>query len=105
MAGYTLTAAALNDRAGALANTLWQSLEQVRQFKLWLDDSTHTDTLIGPSSTVGVSSADLTLIRTSFADLGGTTGLYAVAHGTYAPPGANNYFFTAKQLTGLYYAG
>lgn len=105
MAGYTLTASGINDRSGALVNNLWQALEEVRRFKLWLDDSTHTDLLIGPTSTVGVPSADLTIIRNSFADLGGASGLWAVAHGSFAPSGASNYFSNAKQLTGLYYAG
>ncbi len=53
---------------------------------------------------LGVSAADLVIIRNSFADLGGASGLYAVAHGTFAPSGASNYFFNAKNLTGLNYA-
>lgn len=103
MAGYTLTALDINNRAGSLAFGLWTALEDVRRFKLWLDDSTHNDTAIGPSG-VGVTTADLTVIRNSFADLGGTSGLYAVSHGTFAPAGASNYFANAKLLTGLNYA-
>lgn len=103
MAGNPFTALDLNNRAGALVTGLWTSLEEVRKFKLWLDDTTHTDTVLGPTG-IGVTSADLTIIRNSFADLGGSSGLYAVAHGTFAPSGASNYFFNAKQLTGLSYA-
>lgn len=105
MAGITLTAANIQDRAGSLVTALWRSLDDVRQFKLWLDDSTHTDTILGPSGSIGIPTADLTIIRTAFADLGGSSGLWAVSHGTFAPAGVNNYFFTAKQLTGLTYTG
>lgn len=49
--------------------------------------------------------ADITLIRNSFADLGGTSGLWAVSHGTFAPAGASNYFSNAKNLTGTNYSG
>lgn len=103
MAGYTLSASDINNRAGGLAVGLWQALEDVRRFKLWLDDATHTDTVLGPTG-VGVPSVDLTLIRNSIADLGGASGLWAVAHGTFAPGGASNYFANAKQLTGIAYA-
>ena len=104
MAGITYTAQQIEDRAGSLANALSLSLEDVRRFKLWLDDSIHNDTVLGPSG-IGVPTANLTLIRNSFADLGGNTGLYAVAHGTFDPSGVNNFFFNAKNLTGLNYTG
>lgn len=103
MAGNTYTAQNLQDRAGAIVAGLWNSLEEARRFKLWLDDSIHSDTILGPSGSIGVPTADLTIIRTSFADLAGSSGLYAVAHGTFAPSGTSNYFFTAKNLTGLNY--
>ena len=104
MAGFTLTASDVNSRAGTLANALWKALDDVRDFKLWLDDSAHNDAALGPSG-VGVTTADLLIIRNSFADLGGTSGLYAVAHGTFDPTGASNYFSNAKLLTGVNYAG
>jgi hypothetical protein len=104
MAGITYTASQIQDRAGSLANALWLSLEDVRRFKLWLDDTIHTDTILGPTG-IGVPTPDLTLIRNSYSDLAGTTGLYGVAHGTVTPSGASNYFFNAKNLTGLNYAG
>jgi hypothetical protein len=103
MAGITYTATQLQAQAGLLVQSVWTSLEEARKFKLWLDDATHSDTLLGPTG-AGVPLADLAVIRTAFADLGGSTGLYAVAHGTFTPSGASNYFFTAKQLTGLNYA-
>lgn len=103
MAGNPFTALDINNRAGALVSGVWNSLEEARRFKLWLDDATHSDTALGPSG-VGVPSADLTLIRNSFADLAGASGLWAVSHGSFAPSGASNYFSNAKQLTGLNYA-
>jgi hypothetical protein len=102
MAGFALTALDINNRAGALARAVWQSLDDARNFKQWLDDSTHADAALGPTG-VGVTTADLTIIRNSFADLGGASGLWAVAHGSYTPTGANNYFFNAKQLGGIYW--
>jgi hypothetical protein len=104
MAGYALAALDINNRAGALSLGLWQALEDAHKFKQWLDDATHTDTVLGPTG-VGVTTADLLIIRNSFADLAGTSGLYAVAHGTFAPTGASNYFSNAKQLVGVNYAG
>lgn len=103
MAGYTLAASDVNNRAGGLVVGLWQALEEVRKFKLWLDDATHSDAVLGPTG-IGVTSADLTVIRNSFADLGGASGLYAAAHGTFAPSGASNYFSNAKNLSGISYA-
>jgi hypothetical protein len=104
MAGFTLTANEINSRAGTLSYALWKALDDVRDFKLWLDDSAHNDAALGPSG-VGVTTADLLIIRNSFADLGGTAGLYAVAHGTFDPTGASNYFSNAKLLTGVNYSG
>jgi hypothetical protein len=104
MAGYTLTATDINSKAGSLAYAVWKALDDVRAFKLWLDDTSHNDTALGPTG-IGVTSADLTVIRNSIADLGGTSGLWAVAHGTFAPAGASNYFANAKLLTGINYAG
>lgn len=102
MAGTTFTAPQFNAQAGLLVQSLWTSLEECRRMKLWLDDSTHTDGIL-TASPYSVASGDLSVIRTAFADLGGSSGLWAVAKGTYVPPGVNNFFFTAKQLTGLSY--
>lgn len=102
MAGYVITAADINNHAGSLAAAVWDDLERVRRFKLWLDDSTHNDSFL---TALGISSSDITLLRNSIADLGGSSGLWAVAHGTFTPAGASNYFFNSKNLTGITYAG
>lgn len=101
MAGNPYTALDINNRCGALVTGLWTSLEDVRRFKLWLDDTSHNDAAL---TAVGMAAGDLTIIRNSFADLGGASGLYAVAHGTFAPAGASNYFANGKLLAGLNYA-
>jgi hypothetical protein len=103
MPGLDFNAAALNNQAGLLVQSAWTSLEECRRFKLWLDDAIHTDAIL-QASPYNVASGDLSVIRASFNDLGGTNGLWAVARGTYTPTGANNYFFNAKKLTGLQYS-
>jgi len=100
--GYPVVTADINNKAGALVTNLWQALDACRQFKLWLDDSAHNDSYL---TALGFSAGDITTLRAAFADLGGTTGLWAVSHGTYDPPGTNNFFFNAKLLTGTNYAG
>ncbi len=104
MAGIDFTAAALNNQAGLLVQSAWTSLEECRRFKLWLDDAIHSDAVL-TAAPYNVQPADLTVIRASFNDLGGTNGLWAVARGTHDPTGSNNYFFNAKKLTGLNYSG
>lgn len=102
-AGYQVSLADINNKAGALVVALWTDLEAIKQFKAWLDDSAHNDSYL---TTLGMGSGDITTLRASISDLGSpTSGLYAVAHGTYAPAGANNYFFNAKNLSGVSYAG
>lgn len=98
MAGYPLTALDINSRAGTLARAVWDALEEANRFNLWLNDADHADAAIGPSG-VGVTTADLTIIRSSFTDL---SNLYKVSHGLQAT-GASNFFFNAKKLGGIYY--
>jgi hypothetical protein len=104
MAGFALTATGINDRAGSLATQLWNALDAAHTFSLWLADSTHDDTALGPTG-VGVPSADLTIIRASFTDLGSATGLWGVAHNLKTQPATNDFFFQAKKLAGPYWAG
>lgn len=104
--GYPVTAADVNAKAGALVTNLWDALDQVRRFKLWLDDSTHDDAYLNGLGITGTASGgDVQILRNSFADLAGPAGLYVVAHGTFAPSGASNYFFNARRLTGTNYTG
>lgn len=103
--GYPVTSTDVNNRAGALVVALWKSLDDVRALKLWLDDAVHTDAYLNNLGITGsASTGDAKLLRDSFADLGGASGLWAVSHGSFAPSGASNYFANAKNLTGVTYA-
>jgi hypothetical protein len=104
--GYPVTAADINAKAGALVTNLWDALDQIRRYNLWLTDALHTDTYFNNLGITGTSSSgDLQLLKNSFADLAGAAGLYGVAHGTVTPGGASNYFSNARQLTGTNYTG
>lgn len=104
--GYSANTADINNKAGGLVVALWTNLEEIRKFKLWLDDAVHTDGFLNAAGITGTaSSGDVKVLRDSFADLGGASGLWAVAHGTFAPGGASNYFVNAKNLSGVTYAG
>lgn len=105
-AGFQVVSNDVNSTAGSLTYAVWKALEDVRRFKLWLDDSAHGDTYLNNLGITGTASTgDVQVLRNGIADLGGTSGLWAVAHGTFAPGGASNYFFNAKNLTGINYAG
>lgn len=104
--GYPVTANDVNAKAGALVTALWNALDDARRFNLWLTDSLHTDGYFNNLGITGTSSSgDVQLLKNSFADLAGSSGLYVVAHGSFAPTGASNYFFNARQLTGTNYTG
>lgn len=105
MAGYNVTAADLNTKAGSLVTSLWDTLDQVHRFKLWLDDASNTD-LILTAAPYLIPQADLNVIRPALSDLGsGANGLWAVAHGIFRPAAVNDFFFNAKKLTGTNYTG
>lgn len=100
MAGITFTGAELEQRAGFVAQNLWNALDDARQWYLWLNDSSHS----GIWTPLGIAT-DQSLIMGAAGDLGGPGGLWSVAHSKTTPSGASDYFSNAKQLTGLIYAG
>jgi hypothetical protein len=102
MAGIPFAATDINMKAGALVVGVWRALDEARDFYLWLNDPTHTDSALVAA---GMQQSDVTLIKNSFGDLGGPAGLWAVSHATFTPSGASNYFANAKQLTGVNYTG
>lgn len=102
MAGYAITAQDINNRAGTVVRNLWEALEEARRMNLWLADANNNSAAL---QALGVSAADDTVIRSALSDLGGNSGLWAVAHGTYDPTGTNNFFFNAKKLGGVYWTG
>lgn len=94
MAGFTVDAGTINNRAGSLVVQLRQDLDAIKQFNAWLTDAATTD---GYLQGVGVSAADITALRASFTDL---MSLYNVSHGV-SSTGVNDFFFNARHLTGV----
>ncbi|NUS53828.1 MAG: hypothetical protein HOV66_03045 [Streptomycetaceae bacterium] len=109
MAGRTLAATDVNNKAAACVEQVWIALDQCNQLYKWLTDSAHTDTFLnnlGISGATATAGSDVKLLRDGISDLGSTTnGLWAVAHGLFVPGGTNNFFFNAKNLTGVTYTG
>jgi hypothetical protein len=101
MAGIPYTAADLQLQAGLRAQQVWDALDSVRAWYLWLNDASHS----GVMTSLGISSPDQTLITNSAAELGGPGGLWSVSHAKVTPSGASDYFANSKQLTGLNYSG
>lgn len=100
--GYSVDQNAVNNRAGQLVAQLWSTLRDLSEFNAWLNDSAHTDAfLIG----LGFTQAEVTALRAAVSDLGGSNGLYAVAHNAKTVTSTNDFFFNAKRLTGTTWAG
>lgn len=107
--GYTVAAADVNNKAAALTQAVWDSLNDINRFYKWLTDAAHTDAYlngIGITGATGTNGSDVQVLRAAISDLGNTSnGLWAVAHAQFAPTGSNNYFANAKLLTGTNYTG
>jgi hypothetical protein len=105
VAGRTLTALDINNRAAAVVEQLWTALDQANQLYKWLADSNNATGVL-TASPINLPSADDTTIRAAISDLGSSTnGLWAVSHGIYVPGGTNNFFFNARKLSGVNYTG
>ena len=104
MAGYAIDSQGLNNKAALLVTSLWTGFRDLREFDSWLNDATHTDAIL-TAAPYNVAQADLTAIRAAVTDLGATTGLYGVAHALKTQAATNDFFFNAKKLGGLYWAG
>lgn len=100
MAGISYTGDNIEQKAGLIAQQVWDALTEAREFYLWLQDHNSASVIA-----LGVQSPDDTLIRNAFNDLAGPAGLWSVAHSKSTPSGASDYFFNAKQLTGTNYSG
>jgi hypothetical protein len=109
MAGRTLVAKDINDKAAACVEQLWSALDQCNQMYKWFTDAAHTDTFlnnVGITGSTGNTSTDVGLLRASISDLGSSTnGLWAVSHGIFVPAGVNNFFANAKNLSGVNFTG
>lgn len=104
MAGYTIDSNGINNKAALLVTGLWTAFRDLSEFNAWLNDATHTDAIL-TAAPYNIASADMTTIRAAVADLGSSNGLYAVAHGAKTQATTNDFFFNAKKLGGLYWAG
>lgn len=104
MAGYSITAQDINNRAGTVTRQLWDALEEARRMSLWLADSNNTDAIL-TAAPVSMASGDLTIIRAAMTDLGSANGLWAVAHAQKTVASTNDFFFNAKKLGGTYWTG
>lgn len=109
--GISVQKVDVDGRAGGLVLQFWKNLDELKRFKAWLDDSTHNDAFL---TGLGYSSGEITTLRAGISDLGDpTVGLYAIAHGVGSKgvgtigqvAAANNFFFNAKNLSGVDYSG
>lgn len=98
--GFPTTKSDFDSRAGSLVVALRQNLLNcsafcaVLQGTPWSTDANMT--------ALGYSSAEVTLLKAAFTDLGGTgTSLYRIANGLASNASANNYLFNANQLCGV----
>jgi hypothetical protein len=98
--GYTIDKATLDNRAGALVTACWTDLDEIRKFKSWLDDAAHNTAYM--TGTIGYTTADDTLLRAAFTDL---DKLRQIAHAGATQSAANDFFFSAKALTGITFTG
>lgn len=99
--GFPLTKTDLDNRAGGLVVTLRDTLYRCSQMCTLLNDTTiiPNDAFL---TAMGYSAGEVAFLRNSFTDLGGTGGsLYRIALGQVNLPGANDFYFNAKHLTGV----
>lgn len=104
MAGYTIDSTSLNNKAALLVTSLWTAFRDLNDFNSWLNDATHTDTIL-TTAPYNIAQADMNAIRAAVTDLGSATGLYGVAHAQKTQTATNDFFANAKKLGGLYWAG
>lgn len=95
MAGYTITAANVNNRAGDLVVALRNDLLACHDFKVAKLDSPWTDGfLLG----IGMVQGDIDKLRAAF---GALDKLYRISHALDTQSPASDFFFDANALTGL----
>lgn len=91
--GYPVSLADVNARAGQLATALRDDLAAIDRFNAWIvaqPDAFFTG--------LGMAGADLTLLRAAFTDL---DKVYLLAHALATQPAASDFFFNAKNLSGV----
>lgn len=100
--GLSLTKADIDNRAASVVIQLRDSLRRASEFCTLLNNTNviPNDAFL---TSMGYTAGEVTTLRTSFTDLGGTgVSLFRIANGAVAGPGSpNDFFFTAKLLTGV----
>lgn len=92
--GFPLTKDQLDTRLGQLALTIRDNLADAAQLKAFLDGQADA-TLTG----LGYTAGEVTLMRAAYTDL---YNLNRVATAQATQPAANDFFFNAKKLLGVY---
>jgi hypothetical protein len=92
--GIQISQAEINNQAGALARSVFNSLENVRQFKAWLDGLSAQDLATGYGFSVG----DANVLKSAFTDLGDLAGIFQGSAAVATLP--HDYRVFAKQLLG-----
>lgn len=99
--GLTLTKADLDNRAASIILGLRDNLRRASEFSALLNDTTiiANDAAL---TTMGYSSQEITWLRGAFTDLGGTgNSLYRIATAQATLSSVNDFWFSAKHLTGV----
>jgi hypothetical protein len=96
MAGYDFTKVSLDNRIGRAVITLQAAFDEVEQIELLLQDSSRaSDTiLLG----LGYGQGEINTIRAAFAAL---SALDRIGHAQADQPAANDFWWDAKNLTGV----
>jgi hypothetical protein len=102
--GFPATKSDFDSRAGSLVVALRQNLFNCSAFCAVLQGTPwSTDANL---VALGYTQAEVTLLKASFTDLGGTgSSLYRIANGLAFVGSNNNFLFNANQLCGVVGAG
>ena len=91
--GFPVDKNALDNKAGSVAMGLRDTLNEVAKLNAWLNTKTATDL-----EQYGYSIAEANALKGALTDL---NALALVANGKQAQPGANDFFFNARNLWGV----
>jgi hypothetical protein len=100
--GLPISANDINSRVAAEIAALWTALRDLNETYQRITNADWDATFF---TNLGYQPADVTLLKAAVADLGGPSGLWAVAHSQAHPAANNDFFFNARKLTGVNWAG
>jgi hypothetical protein len=99
MAGFPQDKTTLNQKAGQVVVSVYQSLQAARDWKAYLDRQ--TDAVLGTSGGMGFTAGEITVLRAGATDM---NALWLVATAQQST-GVNNFFFNARELGGVLIGG